>query len=63
MKDKKTLLVIMLLMILMLFVIVILCDNYNTGKINNKIKKELYETKQKCNKLEDERLEKIVKGE
>lgn len=63
MKDKKTLLVIMLLMMLMLFVIVILCDNYNTRKANDKLKKEKYEIRLKCNKLEDEKLQRLIKGE
>lgn len=63
MKDKKILLVIMLLMMLMLFVIVILCDNYNTRKANEKLKKEKYEIKLKCSKLEDEKLQRIIKGE
>ena len=63
MKDKKILLVIMLLMLLMLFSIVILCDNYNTRKANKNLKKEKYEIKLKCSKLEDEKLQRIIKGE
>lgn len=62
MKDKKILLVIMLLMMLMLFVIVILCDNYNTRKANEKLKKEKYEIKLKCKRLEEEKLQIILKN-
>lgn len=63
MKDKKILLVIPLVLMLCITMGIILYDNYETRKVNEKLKKEKYEIKLKCSKLEDEKLQRIIKGE
>lgn len=44
-------------------IVIIFNDNYNTRKANEKLKKEKYEIKLKCKRLEEEKLQKIIKGE
>lgn len=63
MKDKKILLVIPLVLMLCITMGIILYDNYATRKANDKLKKEKYEIRLKCKRLEDEQLQRIIKGE
>lgn len=62
MKDK-TLLFIPLIGIFFILTGIVIYDNYATNKANDKLKREKYELKQKCEKLEDEQLKRIIKGE
>ena len=60
MKDKKILLVLPLVLMLCITMGIILYDNYETDKINQKLKKEKFECKEELNKLKDKELERIV---
>ena len=62
-KDNKILLVIPLIAILILMLGIMCYDNYNARQINEKLKKEKFELKEKIKKLEEEKLKAIVKGE
>lgn len=63
MKDNKILLLIPLIGIFFILTGIVIYDNYATNKANEKLKKEKYEIKLKCEKLEEEQLKRIIKGE
>ena len=63
MKDKQILLLIPMVLLLVIVLSVILYDNYETTRTNDKLKKEKFECKQELKKSQDEMLKKIIKGE
>lgn len=61
MKDKSIYIILFLILILALIFTAIFISNGNLTKINEELKKENYNLKTKVNKLEDEKLDLIVK--
>ena len=62
MKDK-TILFIPIILLFFILTGIVMYDNYATNKANEKLKREKYEIKQECKKLEDEQLKRIIKGD
>ena len=63
MKDKTIFLLIPLFLILAILLGIVFYDNYNTNATNEKLKKEIYKIRKKCNKLEEEKLKLMIGGD
>ena len=62
MKKLELLLPGILALLLAFILIGIVYNSYNTNKINKKLKKEKYELKEKVKKLEQEKLNLVLKN-
>lgn len=62
MKDisDNVLFLILCICLIFLMLCMLLYDNSNSRNTNTKLKNELYEAKQKINKLEDEKLKLLI---